>query len=87
MQLCVVDGVYSGSWCLLLMAIVQLSDSFKRERSWAEEDRRETRVGSWRTFQKDGKRRKEMDAHGWKEETRVCVAHSCGLVSWLILTI
>ncbi|KAL3661338.1 hypothetical protein V7S43_013542 [Phytophthora oleae] len=44
---------------------------FKRERSWAETDRREQRVGNWRTFQKGGKRRKEMDAQGWKEETRV----------------
>eukprot|EP00644_Phytophthora_capsici_P017244 jgi/Phyca11/536176/estExt2_fgenesh1_pg.C_PHYCAscaffold_480062 len=43
---------------------------FKRERSWAETDRREQRVGNWRTFQKGGKRRKEMDAQGWKEETR-----------------
>ncbi|KAI9914985.1 hypothetical protein PsorP6_008607 [Peronosclerospora sorghi] len=43
----------------------------KRERSWAEADRREQRVGSWRSFQKDGKRQKEMDIHGWKEEIRV----------------
>ncbi|KAG7391512.1 DnaJ (Hsp40), sub C, member 8 [Phytophthora pseudosyringae] len=43
---------------------------FKRERSWAETDRREQRVGNWRSFQKGGKRRKEMDAQGWKEETR-----------------
>ncbi|KAE9007998.1 hypothetical protein PF005_g7587 [Phytophthora fragariae] len=43
---------------------------FKRERSWAETDRREQRVGNWRSFQKDGKRRKEMDVQGWKEEKR-----------------
>ncbi|KAG6611183.1 putative molecular chaperone (DnaJ superfamily) [Phytophthora cinnamomi] len=43
---------------------------FKRERSWAETDRREQRVGNWRSFQKDGKRRKEMDAQGWREEKR-----------------
>ncbi|CAI5743112.1 unnamed protein product [Hyaloperonospora brassicae] len=43
---------------------------FKRERSWAEMDRRDQRVGSWRSFQKGGKRRKEMDAQGWKEEAR-----------------
>lgn len=43
---------------------------FKRERSWAEVDRREHRVGNWRSFQKGGKRRKEMDTHGWKEEKR-----------------
>uniref|UniRef100_M4BAX3 J domain-containing protein n=1 Tax=Hyaloperonospora arabidopsidis (strain Emoy2) TaxID=559515 RepID=M4BAX3_HYAAE len=45
-------------------------DMFKRERSWAELDRRDQRVGSWRSFQKGGKRRKEVDAQGWKEETR-----------------
>ncbi|RLN94826.1 hypothetical protein BBJ28_00011156 [Nothophytophthora sp. Chile5] len=45
-------------------------DMFKRERSWAEVDRREKRVGNWRSFQKGGKRRKEMDAQGWKEEKR-----------------
>lgn len=44
---------------------------FKRERSWAEQDRREYRVGNWRGFMKDGKRRKEVDAQGWKEERRV----------------
>lgn len=44
---------------------------FKRERSWAEQDRREHRVGNWRGFVKDGKRRKEVDAQGWKEERRV----------------
>uniref|UniRef100_H3GTA3 J domain-containing protein n=1 Tax=Phytophthora ramorum TaxID=164328 RepID=H3GTA3_PHYRM len=43
---------------------------FKRERSWAETDRRDQRVGNWRSFQKGGKRRKEMDAQGWKEEKR-----------------
>ncbi|TDH67457.1 hypothetical protein CCR75_005965 [Bremia lactucae] len=43
---------------------------FKRERSWAETDRREYRVGNWRSFQKEGKRRKDTDAQGWKEETR-----------------
>ncbi|KAF4321687.1 hypothetical protein BBO99_00001142 [Phytophthora kernoviae] len=43
---------------------------FKRERSWAEVDRREHRVGNWRSFQKGGKRRKEVDTHGWKEEKR-----------------
>ncbi|KAF1323395.1 putative molecular chaperone, partial [Globisporangium splendens] len=49
----------------------EVSNMFKRERSWAETDRREHRVGNWRGFQKDGKRRrKEFDAHGWKEEKR-----------------
>ncbi|ETI39827.1 hypothetical protein L917_13917 [Phytophthora nicotianae] len=48
----------------------KVANMFKRERSWAETDRREQRVGNWRSFQKGGKRRKEMDAHGWKEETR-----------------
>ena len=49
---------------------------FKRERSWAEVDRREHRVGNWRDFQKVGnKRRKEMDAHGWKEEKREQMQH------------
>ncbi|GLE07880.1 hypothetical protein PINS_up018622 [Pythium insidiosum] len=47
----------------------KLVASFKRDRSWAEEDRREHRVGNWRTFQKDGKKRKEME-RGWKEEAR-----------------
>jgi hypothetical protein len=46
----------------------QTVEMFKRERSWAEEDRREHRVGNWRDFQKGGKRRKEMDAQGRKEE-------------------
>ncbi|KAF4045374.1 DnaJ domain [Phytophthora infestans] len=48
----------------------KVANMFKRERSWAETDRRESRVGNWRSFQKGGKRRKEMDAQGWKEETR-----------------
>ncbi|TYZ63942.1 hypothetical protein PybrP1_002909 [[Pythium] brassicae (nom. inval.)] len=48
----------------------EVVDMFKRERAWAEQDRREHRVGNWRGFVKDGKRRKEMDAHGWKEEQR-----------------
>ncbi|KAF1786690.1 hypothetical protein JG687_00007410 [Phytophthora cactorum] len=48
----------------------KVANMFKRERSWAETDRREQRVGNWRSFQKGGKRRKEMDAQGWKEETR-----------------
>ncbi|TMW56732.1 hypothetical protein Poli38472_006742 [Pythium oligandrum] len=51
----------------------KLVESFKRERTWAEEDRREHRVGNWRSFQKDGKRRKEAtDGTGqsWKEEKR-----------------
>ncbi|KAL7692885.1 putative DnaJ domain, tetratricopeptide-like helical domain superfamily [Plasmopara halstedii] len=43
---------------------------FKRERSWAETDRREHRVGNWRVFQKDGKQKKVNDTQGWKEETR-----------------
>ncbi|KAJ0405970.1 hypothetical protein P43SY_005536 [Pythium insidiosum] len=47
----------------------KLVATFKRERTWAEEDRREHRVGSWRSFQKDGKKRKEME-RGWKEEAR-----------------
>lgn len=56
--------------------LLQVSDMFKRERSWAEQDRREHRVGNWRGFVKDGKRRKEVDAPGWKEERRVSV-HGC----------
>jgi hypothetical protein len=49
----------------------KMTESYKRERSWAEVERREQRVGNWRTFQKDGKKRiKETDAHGWKEENR-----------------
>ena len=55
---------------------------FKRERSWAEMDRRDQRVGSWRSFQKGGKRRKEMDAQGWKEEARVRVCCEGRWVSW-----
>ncbi|CAI5702966.1 unnamed protein product [Peronospora effusa] len=51
-------------------AHVKVVNMFKRERSWAETDRREQRVGNWRSFQKGGKRRKEMDAQGWKEESR-----------------
>ncbi|CAH0516793.1 unnamed protein product [Peronospora belbahrii] len=49
---------------------VKAVNMFKRERSWAETDRREQRVGNWRSFQKGGKRRKEIDAQGWKEESR-----------------
>jgi hypothetical protein len=56
---------------LLCSMMQQMTDSYKRERTWAEEDRRENRVGNWRGFQNGGKRRKETDAHGWKEEKRV----------------
>ena len=58
-------------------AHVKVVNMFKRERSWAETDRREQRVGNWRSFQKGGKRRKEMDAHGWKEESRVRLDVMC----------
>ena len=51
-------------------------DQYKRERKWAEGDRREKRVGNWRYFQKAGKKNKTTDAHGWKEETSV---------SWLFI--
>jgi DnaJ family protein C protein 8 len=72
----------------------EVSNMFKRERTWAETDRREQRVGSWRSFVKGGKRRKELDAHGWKEETRVrgilvyalCLLPSDEFLSSLVLT-
>lgn len=63
---------------------------FKRERSWAEQDRREHRVGNWRGFVKGGKRRKEVDAHGWKEERRVRAARLlsiCLMSEWQLMCI
>nr|CCA25587.1 Heat shock protein 40 like protein putative [Albugo laibachii Nc14] len=49
---------------------LKLTEGFKREKSWAQEDRRENRVGNWRDFQKVNKRRKEGDLHVRKGETR-----------------
>lgn len=50
---------------------LKLTEGFKREKSWAQEDRRENRVGNWRDFQKVNKRRKEGDLHFRQGDTRV----------------
>ncbi|KAL0585805.1 hypothetical protein ABG067_004528 [Albugo candida] len=49
---------------------LKLTEGFKREKSWAQEDRRENRVGNWRDFQKVNKRRKEGDLHFRQGDTR-----------------